>query len=134
MAISNRRSSLARPDLIITEYRFLIHSMQKGIRTLQKKFDRDPTVRSKVLALSNCYSSLARPDVILTEYRFHIHSMEKGIWKSLLKVSSRSNGRIKCYGHFEPSLKPRATRPHHHRLSIPHPLHAKGNPDTPEKV
>jgi hypothetical protein len=81
MAISNRYSSLALPDLIITEYRFLIHSMQKGIRTLQKKFDGDPTVRSKVLALSNCYSSLARPDVILTEYRFHIHSMEKGIWK-----------------------------------------------------
>ena len=81
MAISNRRSSHARPDLIITEYRFLIHYMLKGIRTLQKKFDRDPTVGSKVLALSNCYSSLARPDVILTEYRFHIHSMEKGIWK-----------------------------------------------------
>ena len=81
MAISNRHSSLARPDLIITEYRFLIHSMQKGIRTLQKKFDRDPTVRSKVLALSNCYSSLARPDVILTEYRFLFHSMQKGIRK-----------------------------------------------------
>jgi hypothetical protein len=34
MAISNRYSSLARPDLIITEYRFLFHSMQKGIRKL----------------------------------------------------------------------------------------------------
>jgi hypothetical protein len=31
MAISNRYSSLARPDLVITEYRFLIHSMQKVI-------------------------------------------------------------------------------------------------------
>jgi hypothetical protein len=81
MALSNRYSSLARPDLIITEYRFLIHSMQKGIWKLQKKFDRDPTVRSKVLALSNCYSSLAGPNVLLTEYRFHIHSMEKGIRK-----------------------------------------------------
>jgi hypothetical protein len=27
MAISNRFSSLARPDLIMTEYRFLIHTM-----------------------------------------------------------------------------------------------------------
>jgi hypothetical protein len=27
MAISNRFSNLARPDLIITEYRFLIHTM-----------------------------------------------------------------------------------------------------------
>jgi hypothetical protein len=35
MAISNRNSSLARPDLIITEYRFLIHAMQKVIRKLQ---------------------------------------------------------------------------------------------------
>jgi hypothetical protein len=35
MAISNRYSSLARPDLIITEYRFLIQAMQKGIQKLQ---------------------------------------------------------------------------------------------------
>jgi hypothetical protein len=32
--LSNRPSSLARPDLIITEYRFLIHSMEKCIRKL----------------------------------------------------------------------------------------------------
>jgi hypothetical protein len=31
MAISNRYSSLARPDIVITEYRFVIHSMEKGI-------------------------------------------------------------------------------------------------------
>jgi hypothetical protein len=30
MALSNRPSSLPRADLIITEYRFLIHSMEKG--------------------------------------------------------------------------------------------------------
>jgi hypothetical protein len=35
MAISNRLSSLARPDLVITEYGFLIHSMQKGIQKLK---------------------------------------------------------------------------------------------------
>jgi hypothetical protein len=44
---------MARPDLIITEYRFPIHSMQKGIRKLQQEFDRDPTVASKVMAISN---------------------------------------------------------------------------------
>ena len=81
MAILNCYSSLARPDLIITEYRFLIHSMQKGIRKFQKEFDRDPTVVSKVMAISNRYSSLARPDLIITEYRFLIHSMQKGIRK-----------------------------------------------------
>jgi len=86
MAISNPYSSLARPDLIITEYRFLIHSMQQGIRKLQKEFDRDPTVGSKVMAISNPYSSLARPDVIITEYRFLINSMQKGIWKTPVRV------------------------------------------------
>ena len=79
MAISNRYSSLALPDLIITEYRFLIHHMEKGIRKHQKEFDRDPTVGSKVMAISNHYSSLARPDLIITEYRFLIQSIEKGI-------------------------------------------------------
>jgi hypothetical protein len=81
MAITNRYSNLARPDLFITEYRFLIHSMQKGIRKLQLELDRDPTVGSKVMAISNRYSSLARPNLIITDYRFLIHSMEKGIRK-----------------------------------------------------
>jgi hypothetical protein len=72
---------VAGPDLIITEYRFLIHCVEKGIRKLQQKFDRDPTVGSKVIALSNRPSSLARPDLIITEYRCLMHSMEKGVRK-----------------------------------------------------
>jgi hypothetical protein len=35
MALSNRYCSLARPDLIITDYRFHIHSMEKGNQKLQ---------------------------------------------------------------------------------------------------
>ena len=58
MAISNRYSSVARPDLIITECRFVIHSMPKDIRKLQLQFERDTTVGSKVMAISNRYSSL----------------------------------------------------------------------------
>ena len=79
MAISNRYSSVARPDLIITECRFIVHSMPKDIRKLQLQFDRDPTVGSNVMAISNRYSSLARSDLIITEYRFVIHSMQKGM-------------------------------------------------------
>jgi len=79
MAISNRYSSVARPDLIITEGRFIVPSMPKDIRKLQLQFDRDPTVGSKVMAISNRYSSLARSDLIITEYRFVIHSMQKGM-------------------------------------------------------
>jgi len=78
MAISNRYSSVARPDLIITECRFIVHSMPKDIRKLQLQFDRDPMVGSKVMAISNRYSNLARSDLNITEYRFVIHSMQKG--------------------------------------------------------
>jgi hypothetical protein len=81
MAISKRYSSLARPDLIITECRFLIHSLPKDIRKLQLHFDRDPTVGSKVMVISNRYSILGRPHLIVTEYRFLIHSMPKDIRK-----------------------------------------------------
>ena len=42
---------MAQPDVIITECRFLIHHMEKGIRKHQKEFDRDPTVGSKVMAI-----------------------------------------------------------------------------------
>jgi hypothetical protein len=34
IALSNRSSSLDQLDLIIIDYRFLIHSMEKGIRKL----------------------------------------------------------------------------------------------------
>ena len=72
---------MAQPDLLITEYRFLIRTMEKGFRKLQEEFDRDPTVGSKVMAISNRYRSLARPDLIITEYRFVIHSKKQGIRK-----------------------------------------------------
>jgi hypothetical protein len=71
----------SRPDLIITEYRFHIHYMEKGIRKLLYNLDPDLTVGSKVIASTNHYCSLTRPDLLLTEYRFHIHYMEKGILK-----------------------------------------------------
>ena len=81
MAISNCYSSVARPDLIIKECRFLIHSMPKDIRKLQLQFDLDPTVVTKVMAISNRYSSVARQELIITEYRFLILTVEKGIRK-----------------------------------------------------
>jgi hypothetical protein len=81
MAISNSYLSVARPDLIITECRFLIHSMPKDIRKLQLQFDHDPTVASKVMAISNRYSSVARQDLIIIECRFLIHPMPKDIRK-----------------------------------------------------
>jgi hypothetical protein len=35
---------------------------------------------------------------------------------------------------FDPSMKPGSTRPHHHQVSIPHPLNGKGHLETPVKV
>jgi hypothetical protein len=35
---------------------------------------------------------------------------------------------------FEPSIQSGSTRPHHHRVSIPHSLHGKVHPGTPVKV
>jgi len=81
MAPSNRYSCLPRPDLLLTEYRFHIHYMEKGHPETPVKFIPDLTVGSKVIAFTNRYSSLARPDLLLTEYRFHIHYLEKGIRK-----------------------------------------------------
>jgi hypothetical protein len=42
--------------------------------------------------------------------------------------------RIESYGPLEPSIQSGSTRPHHHRESIPYPLHGKGHPETPVKV
>ena len=87
MAFTNRYSNLARPDVLLTQYRFHIHYMEKGLQKLWKNFDRDPTIGSKDMVLMNRYSSLARPDLLLTEYRIHIRYMENGIQKQgLLKL------------------------------------------------
>ena len=81
MARSTRYSCLARPNLLLTEYRFHIHYMEKRIRKLRKNFDRDPTVGLKVIAPSTLYSCLSRPDLLFTEYRFQIYYMEKSLQK-----------------------------------------------------
>jgi hypothetical protein len=83
MAFTNRYSTLARPDILLTEYRIHIHYMEKGIRKLLQNLDPYLTVGSKVIAFTNRYYSVARPDLLFTEYRFHIHYMEKGIRKLL---------------------------------------------------
>jgi len=86
------------------------------------------------MALSNRSSSLDRPDLIITEYRSLIHRIGKGQPKIPVKVSSRSNDVIESYGPFKSFIKPGSTRPHHHQVSIPLPLHGKVHPETPVKV
>jgi hypothetical protein len=85
------------------------------------------------MAPSNHYSSLARPDLLLTEYWFHIHYKEKRPSETPVKFLSRSNGRFKRSGPYEPLILRGATRPTPHRVSIPHPLYGKGHTETPVK-
>src|SRR3990172_3103736 len=77
------------------------------------------------MALTNRYSCQARPEILLTEYRFHIHYMEEGLPETPVKVGSRSNGRIKSYGPYEPLLLLGTTRVPPHRVSIPNPPYSK---------
>jgi hypothetical protein len=82
MARSTSYTSLARPDLILTEYGFHIHYMEKGPPETLVKFLSGSNGRFKrYVALSNRYSCLARPDFLHTEYRFHIHYLEKCLRK-----------------------------------------------------
>jgi hypothetical protein len=83
MARSTCYFYLARPDLLLTEYTFHIHYIEKGLGKLLYNFYRDPTVRLKAIALTNRYSTLARPDLLLTEYRFLIRYTKKAILKLL---------------------------------------------------
>jgi hypothetical protein len=131
--LSTRPSSLARPDLIIIEYRFLNRSMEKCIRKLQKKFDPDPTVGSKVMAFRTVHpawldqtSSSSSIDSSSTPWK----SASGNSSKSLIPIQ-RSDRKLLPS---EPSIQRGSTRPHHHRVSIPHPLHGKVHPETPVKV
>jgi len=59
-------------------------------------------------------------------------------WKSASGNSSKSLISIQQSDRklrpFDPSIDPGSTRPHHHRVSIPHPPNGKGHPETPVKV
>jgi len=65
-----------------------------------------------------------------------IQRSDRKLWplRTIHPVSLRSNGRIESYGPCEQSIQPGSTRPHHHRVSILHPLHGKGHPVTRVKV
>jgi len=80
VALSNPYADLERHHVHLTEWRIHIYSKEKGIPKLLKRFEGDPTVRSKVMALSKPYADLERHDLHLIEWRFHIYSKENCIW------------------------------------------------------
>jgi hypothetical protein len=131
--LSTRPSRLAQPDLIITEHRSLIHCMEKFIRKLLSKFDRDPTVGLKVMAFRPVHpawldqTSLS-PSIDSSSNAWNRASGNSS--KSLIAIQ-RSDRKL---WPFEPSNQPGSTRPHHHRVSIHHPMRGKGHTETPVKV
>jgi hypothetical protein len=133
MARSTRYTSLARPDLLFTEYWFHIHYMEKGPPETPVKFLSGSNGRFKPYG---SFEPLLLPGATRPPpHRVSIpHPLyEKGPPETQEKFWSRSNGGIKIYGHFEPLLLRVVTRSLPHRVSIPHPLYGKGHPETPVK-
>jgi hypothetical protein len=107
--------------------------MEKCIRKLQQKFDPDPTVGSKIMAFRTVHpawldqiSSSPSIDSSSTPWK----SASGNSCKSLIAIQ-RSDRKL---WPFEPSIKPGWTRPHDHRVSIPHPMRGTGHPETRVKV
>jgi hypothetical protein len=131
MARSTRYSCLARPDLLLTEYRFHIQYKQKRpsrntskiFITIQRPIQTLRPLRTVTLAWCDQTSSSPSIDSAST-------IRKKEHLEIPVKFLSRSNGRFKRYGPFEPLLEPGSTRHPPHRVSIPNPLYGKGHPET----
>jgi len=133
MAISNRYSSLARSDLIVTEYRSpstpckrASGNSSNSLTAIQRSDQKLWPFRTVTQAWRDQTSSSPSID------RHPLHA--KGHPETPVRVWPRSNGRIKIYGYFKPLLKPGVTRPQNHRVSIPHPPYGKAHPETPVTV
>ena len=134
MALTNRYSSLTRPHLLLTEYRFHIHFMEIRPPETPVKFRSRSNSRFKSYCL---YEPLIQPGATRPPpQRVSIPNplYAKGHPETPVKFRSRSNVRIKSYCPYEPLLQPGATRPPHQRVLIPHPLYGTGLPQTPVKI
>jgi len=133
MALSNRPSSLDRPDLIITKYRSLIHcknrasgNSSKSLIAIQRSDRKLCPFRTVAQARRDQTSSSPSIDPLSAPWKRASGNSSK----SMIAIQ-RSDRKL---WPLDPSMKPVSTRPHHHRVSIPHPLHGKGHPETPVKV
>jgi hypothetical protein len=178
MARSTRYSCLARPDLLLTEYRFHIQYKQKRasgnkskifitikrsiqtlwlLRTITLAWCDQTSSSPSINSTSTIWKRVSRNSckILITIQRSNqnlwpvrpvtlawrdqtssspsIDSAstirKKGHLEIPVKFLSRSNGRFKRYGPFEPLLEPGSTRHPPHRVSIPNPLYGKGHPE-----
>jgi len=155
--------------------------MEKGIVNVQKMFDSDSKVVSKIIAHANRYStwrdktssspsidSSSTPStrasgnssksliaILQSDQKLWPFGTVSQAWRDQTSSSPTIDSSTipckKASGNSSKSLiailrsdqklwpfrtvtQPGATRPHHHRVSIPHPLQAQGHPETPVKV
>jgi hypothetical protein len=181
VALSNHPSSLARPDLIIIEYRFLILFMEKAsgnssksLIVIQRSDRKLWTFLTDHPAWLDQTSSSLRIDSSSTPWKrasancskswIAIQRSDRNLWlfrtvtqarrdqtSSSASIDSTSTQCKRASGNsrksliaiqrsdrklwpFDPSIKPGSTRPHHRRVSIPHPLLVKRHPENPLKV
>src|SRR3990172_5217936 len=130
MALTNRYSCLALPEILLTEYRFHIHYMEEGHPETPVKFRSRSNGQIKSYGP---YKPLLLPGA--TRHPPHRVSIPHPLYgnghpETPVKFRSRSNGRIKSYDPYEPLLLPGSTRHPPHRVSIPHPLYGEGHPET----
>jgi hypothetical protein len=134
MSLTNRYSNLARQDLLLTEYRFHIHYMEKDLRKILKKFWID---------IQRSYQKLCLLQTVTLTWRDKTSSSPSiystsTIWKSAsynsCKISTEMQQSYLKVWSYKPILYPSATRPPSHQVSTPHPLYGKVSPEIPVKL
>jgi len=131
--LSTRPSSLARPDLIIKEYRSLITPWKRASGNSSKSFIAIQRSDRKLWPFRTVHpawldQTSSSPSIDASSTPWKSASVNSS--NSLITIQ-RSDRKL---WPFEPSIQPGSTRSHHHRVSIPHPLHGKGHPETPVKL
>jgi hypothetical protein len=133
MAISNRYSSLGDQtssspsiDSSSTPCKRASGSSSKSLTAIQRLDQKLWPFRTVTQAWSDQTSSSYSVDSSSTPCKRASENSSKS-----LTAIQRSDQKL---WPFRTVTQAWATRPHHHRVSIPHPLPAKGHPETPVRV
>jgi len=133
MPLSNRKSSLERRHLHLTEKRSTStprktasRKSYKILRVIQRSDQKLCSFRSSTLVSSDETYTSPSSDSTSTP-----RQTASGNSSKILRVIQRSDQKL-CL--FEPVLWSRARRPTPHQVAIQHLLKGKQRPETPEKV
>src|SRR3990172_7367376 len=125
MALTNRYSCLGLPDILLTEYQFQFHLIEKGHPETPVKFRSRSNGPIKRYGPYELLLLPGAPRLSPHRVSIPLPLYGEGHPETPVKFRSRSNGRIKSYGPYEPLLLLGATRHPTHRVSIPNPPYRK---------